>query len=171
MTTLAGVPDWVLRPLPVDAVADAALHARIDEVARDLPANLPHLGRLLEDVRPFREYDAGANRACGHVWRALDRCLGAPHVADRLALLEFAEQHFPPAGLARLLRRLVKDQVVRVRRHAQRVLRMSRIREVALPLKDGGDWDQTGWVRGASARPLSRHPQGRRVLQRLGLPV
>jgi retron-type reverse transcriptase len=171
MPSTVHVPDCVLRPLPVDAVVDAELHARIDELALGLPGTLAELGAQLEAVRVFREYDAAANRAAAHVWRVVDRCLGDPDLEVRLALLTFASEHFSRPALARLLRRLVKDQSVRVRGHAQRVLRQSRIREVALPAKPDGDWDQTGWLRGANPGPLARHRQGRRVLQRFNLPV
>src|SRR4051794_12629332 len=57
------VPPWVLRPLPINAELDAALHKRIDAQARKLPDSLALLHRTLQDVRRFREYDAAANRA------------------------------------------------------------------------------------------------------------
>jgi retron-type reverse transcriptase len=170
MPPKATVPAWVPRPLPVDAVADPALHARIDKLARDLPASLPELSERLESVRVFREYEAAANHASAHVWQAMDRLLADPDLDMRVALLTFAREHFSRPALARLLRRLVKDPSARVRLQARRVLRLSGIREVALPAKPGGDWDQTGWLHGTDVGSLSRHRQGRRVLQRYGLP-
>jgi hypothetical protein len=126
---------------------------------------------LLDSVRIFREYDDAANRVCVALWRVLDDCLASQEINDRRAVLDFAEQHFPPGALARLLRRVVKDPAVTIRRQAVRLLKRSRIREVALPLGRQGNWDQTGWLQGISAGPLNRHAQGRRILERNGLPV
>jgi hypothetical protein len=171
MTSLAQVPEWMLRPLPVDALVDAALHARLDALAGNLPGNLAQLHGQLDAVRMFREYDAAANHVCGHIWRALDQCLHASELEHRKALLAFAERHFTRPALARLLRRAVKDQAPGIRRWAQGILRLAGIREVALPVSDKGAWDQTGWLQGASPGPLARHPQGRRILERRHLPV
>lgn len=52
------VPEFLTRPLPVDAVADPALHAKIDELGARLPEGLPELHQALVGVRMFREYDA-----------------------------------------------------------------------------------------------------------------
>jgi hypothetical protein len=170
MDPIATAPDWLLRPLPVNAAADPTLHATIDRLAAGLPGSLPQLDGELRAVRMFHEYDAAANRASAHIWRHLDRILGSTEVTDRLHLLFFARDHLPRQALARLLRRMVKDPVAQVRRQAQRVIRMSRIREVALPAKPDAPWDQTGWTHGAFTGPLSRHEQGSRVRKRLGLP-
>src|SRR5262245_18734531 len=166
----AHVPDWVLRPLPVDAVVDPKLHARIDKLAKNLPGSLDDLSDLLEEVCLFREYDAAANHASTHVYQALDRCLDDPDIECRLALLIFAEQHFARTALARLLRRLVKDRSVRIRGNARRALERASIREVALPSTPKGNWDQSGWLHGVSPGPLARHRSGRRILQRFDLP-
>jgi hypothetical protein len=75
------------------------------------------------------------------------------------------------SALARVCRRLVKDADSVVRRKAQQVVRRGRVREVALPVEADGDWDATGWLRGVGDAPLSRHRQGKRVLEARGLPV
>jgi hypothetical protein len=100
----------------------------------------------------------------------VDRLVADPAVPNRLALLNFARSHFTEAALSRLLRRVIKDPVGQVRRHARRVLRLSRIREVALPAKPKGDWDQTGWMAGLENGPLARHARASRVRKRLNLP-
>jgi hypothetical protein len=161
----------VLRPLPVNAAVDAQLHDHIDDLARRLPAGLSDIGEVLDKVRSFREYDAAANRAAAHVWLALEQFFMAPGPGDRAALLTFAAEHMAEEALARVCRRLVKDPDRAVRRTARRLVRRGGIREVALPLKPGGDWDATGWLRGVTEAPLSRHKQGRRALEARGLPV
>jgi retron-type reverse transcriptase len=170
MDPLEQAPDWLLRPLPVNAAFDPALHARIDTLAEGLPASLDTLREALSAVRMFHEYDAAANRACVLVWRQLEARAAGLDVPARLLLLQFAREHFPDQALARLLRRLIKDPVGQVRRACRRILRFSRIREVALPAKKGAAWDQTGWLAGTNNGALSRHPQGTRVQQKQHLP-
>ena len=165
------VPEWLTRPLPVDAVADPALHAKIDELGARLPEGLPELHQALVGVRMFREYDAAANHAAVLLWSRFDACVESPDVQVRLALVTFVEAHLPPAALARLLRRVAKDASHPVRRLAARVLKRSKIREVALPAKKDALWDQTGWMAGSQRGKLSRHPTGRRVLGKFDLPV
>jgi hypothetical protein len=170
MRTLEQVPAWLFRPLPANAVADEALHARIDQLGRQLPLSLPDLHAALDEVRMYREYDAAANRAAAHVWLALDRLCSAESAEMRGALLSFAAEHLAGAAQARVYRRLVKDPSHRLRTRARHLVEGAAIREVALPLKAGGDWDTTGWLRGTATGPISRHPQGRRVQERLGVP-
>src|SRR4051794_26193754 len=58
MDPLANAPEWLLRPLPVNAAVDPALHGCIDALAQALPANLRPLREALDAVRNFHEYDA-----------------------------------------------------------------------------------------------------------------
>ena len=53
MDPLAQAPEWLLRPLPVNAAVDPALHARIDALAQALPSNLPALSDELAAVVNF----------------------------------------------------------------------------------------------------------------------
>jgi hypothetical protein len=170
MNAVERAPAWLLRPLPANAVADAALHAEIDRLAAGLPGSLAPLQTALDKVRPYREYDAAANRAAAHVWAARDRLYAAESEAVRVQFLRFAREHFVEAALARVCRRLVKDPAPGVRRQARKLVQRAAFRETALPLGPDGDWDASGWLRGAEGKPLSRHPQGRRVLERQGLP-
>ncbi len=169
MDPMASAPDWLLRPLPVNAGSDANLLARIDELAARLPESLSELQAALDAVRPFIEYDAAANRTLAQLWPRVDDILLCGDVPSRRELLRFAKEHFPEAALARLLRRAARDAAPSVRRQAARILRKSGIREVALP-GASGDWDQSGWLLPAG-RPLSRHPQGRRAQQQHNVPV
>ncbi|MEK6238598.1 MAG: reverse transcriptase family protein, partial [Planctomycetales bacterium] len=57
-----------------------------------------------------------------------------------------------------------------VRRAVGRMIEQSDIREVALPLTADAAWDSSGWLHGTN-RELSRHPQGRRIQQRQGVPT
>jgi retron-type reverse transcriptase len=171
MGPLDQAPDWLLRPLPVNAAVDPALHARIDTLAQGLPASLDTLREALSAVRMFHEYDAAVNRAAALVWRHLDACTAPSDGPTQLALLNFAREHFTEQALARLLRRLAKGPVGQVRRACRRLLRLSRIREVALPAKKGAPWDQTGWLAGTDNGPLTRHAQGARVQKKHHLPA
>jgi retron-type reverse transcriptase len=170
MDALTNAPAWLLRPLPVNAATDEALHAQIDELAPGLPGTLPDLQRALDAVKTFREYDAAANRAGALVWQALDRFCASDSVSLRSQLLNFASEHMSEAAQARIYRRMVKDPSVRVRSKARKLVQRASIREVALPLKRDGDWDPTGWLFGTVSGPLSRHAQGSRVLEKLDLP-
>jgi hypothetical protein len=85
--------------------------------------------------------------------------------------LNFAHAHFTEAALARLLRGVIKDPIGQIRRHARRIMRIARVREVALPAKPGNNWDQTGWLAGTDNGPLSRHRRGPRIRARLGIPA
>src|SRR5262249_45452265 len=157
---------WVFRPLPANAAVDAALHARLDELAKKLPAGLYEVGATLHQFRSFREYDAAANYACEAVWPHAEAMLASPDHRVRTMLLAFAQAHFTPPALARVLRQLVKDPVQAVRRSARRLVERSVVREVALPRERDGDWDATGWLHGVTERELARHPQGRRAQER-----
>jgi hypothetical protein len=170
MNTLESVPAWLLRPLPANAVADEALHQRIDELSRKLPGSLSQLHGVLNQVQSYREYDAAANRAAAHVWRALDSFFASASEAARANLLAFADAHLSEAARARVCRRLTKDPALGVRRKARKLVERGGFREVALPRTADGDWDATGWLAGSDAKRLSRHRQGSRVLARHGLP-
>lgn len=170
MDILQQVPGWVLRPLPANATTDARLLARIDKLAAGLPKTLREINAALQKIRTFAEYDTAANQAVAHVWHALDLFYeGLP--ADRIQLLSFAAAHMAPSAQARICRRLVKDTSFSVRAKARQIIERSNFHEVALPAKKDGDWDATGWLAGTSPGPLTRHPQGKRVLTKFGLPV
>jgi hypothetical protein len=170
MDLLEQAPAWLLRPLPANAAAEAALEGQIDALAAGLPGSLFQISRALEGVRPFREYDSAANRAVAHVGAALGPLLASDDSHPKHVLLGFALAHMPGPAQARVFRRLVKDRSPEVRRQARKLLARARIHEVALPLKQDGAWDSSGWLHGTPSGPLSRHPQGRRVQQRSGVP-
>jgi hypothetical protein len=171
MDLLKEAPAWLLRPLPANAARDKKLEERIDDLGEKLPDSLFQLTFALDAVQAFREYDAAANRASAHVWRALERFYAAESAAARARLLSFARAHMTPAAQARICRRLVKDPAHQVRAKALKFVQRGELHEVALPLKEGGDWGPTGWLRGSEGLPLSRHAQGKRVQERLGLPT
>jgi hypothetical protein len=136
-----------------------------------LPDSLGEISDALKKVHPFREYDAAANHAAAHVWRALERIVASESFRDRSNLLTFAAEHLVEAAQVRIVRRLVKDRATTVRSKAARLIKRRGFREVALPLKTDGPWDATGWLRGTTPGPLSRHPQGARVQEQRGLPI
>ncbi|HEY8505149.1 MAG TPA: reverse transcriptase family protein, partial [Gemmataceae bacterium] len=171
MATTETAPAWLLRPVPANVAEDDELNQRIDALAEKLPGSVMQIHYALHRVQSYREYDAAANRACVHVWRALDRFFEpAADPGLRTQLLTFAREHMPERAQARVLRRLIKDPVTKVREFARRLVERSNFREVALPATPDGAWDPAGWARGTEGKPLSRHKQGRRVRERLGLP-
>jgi retron-type reverse transcriptase len=171
MESLQRVPPWVLRPLPANAIEDDNLANKIDTLAAKLPDSLYQLDHVLFSVRLYCEYDVAVNRAAAHVWPLAGEILRSGSSLARERLLGFVANHLPPQAQARVFRRLVKDSDLRVRRKAARLLKRTRLHEVALPTKRHGDWDATGWLHGATTEPLTRHPQGRRVQEQHGLPV
>ena len=170
MATVEQVPPWVLRSLPVNAIPDESLHRRIDELAGNLPENLWHLTTALRQVQEYREYDAAANHAAAYVWLARQELL-AGETRTRSFLLTFAQNHMSEPALAYFVRRLVKDPDANVRQKARRLVEKMGFREVALPATPEGAWDASGWLRGTRVGPLSRHRQGRRILEKHDLPV
>src|SRR5436305_8877214 len=107
MNPLEHIPSTMLRPLPVNASADAKLRHRIDQLGQKLPDSLGQVADLLEQVKASSDYDAAVNRAAGHVWSALERFYASGDPEVRVALLRFASDHLPEAAQAHLCRRLV----------------------------------------------------------------
>src|SRR5262245_48686551 len=170
-TVFERVPTWLLRVLPANAASDGKLGERLDKLAAKLHDSLSRIDEALKKVREFREYDAAVNRAAAHVWKVLDQFFAADHAILRGALLNFAREHLVGQAQARVIRRLVKDPSHSLRQQARRLVERSAVREVALPQKRDGVWDATGWLKGTAAGPLSRHPQGKRVQEKHGVPV
>lgn len=163
-------PSWVLWPLPANAVYDPVRLSRIDELAADLPNSLATLHTELLEIRSDREYDTANNRAIAHVWAMIDSLMSSTDVEVRRTLFRFATAHMPPAVLARVCRRFVKDVDSNLRRAARQVVERGTIREVALPVDPDSAWDPSGWLRGSETGPLSRHRTGSKVRANLGLP-
>jgi hypothetical protein len=170
MDLLENVPAFVLWPLPANAAVDAALEKKIDALVPKLPENLTKLAQLLNGVREFAEYDSAANRAAAHVWKLVEQVLSSDDPQSKERVLAFASLHMTPQVQARICRRLVKDSDPGLRRKARTLVEKGRFHEVALPLKPDGEWNPTGWLRGAAAPPV-RHPQGRRIQERTGVPL
>ncbi len=167
-TLLESVPGWVLHTLPANATSDEELEREIHKLSRDLTGNLPQILRQLNKAQADRHYDSAANLASAHVWMQLDQLCAADSSDVRSSLLLFIP-HMTSAFRARVLRRLVKDREVHVRRWAAKVVAKSRLREVALPDDPGGTWDTSGWSHGVSSRRLFGHRQGRRVQEKQGV--
>jgi len=171
MDPVTRVPGWLLRLLPTNARVNDALHARIDKIAAKLPGSLAELDTTLDGFKSDATYDAAANRAAAHVWLVLDQISDNPTPQVARALLHFAHGHLVPQAQARILRRLVKSRDTNIRTQARGMLLASSIREVALPNKREGDWDQSGWTAGTDAGRLARHKQGKRVQEAHKVPV
>ena len=159
-------PDWVFRPLPVNAEIDSELESRIEILAEQLPDSLREINRLLLAVKDYHEYDSAAILANRHVWSCLSLFLESPSPAHRRRLLEFADQHMTPAGRSRILRRLSKDSDLNVRQTVHRILRKNPPREVALPEEPQGDWDASGWTHGVRGGRLLRSRPSQKKLQK-----
>ncbi len=164
------VPPWLLRPLPVNAVTDAALLAQVDELVSRLPLSIYELHLVLWRLHMYREYDAAANRAAIGVWQAREQFFHSSSPGLRGALVNFAAEHLVEQAQARIYRRLIKDPSAKVRARVRKLIARARLREVALPLKPDGAWDPSGWAHGIVAGPLSRHEQGRRIQAQHGVP-
>ncbi len=170
MEALDRAPDWLMRPVPVNALSDEKFNRRVARLGEKLPDRVADLHELLNEVKAYSHYDTAANVAAAHVWLALDRFFADPAPAARVGLIRFTREHLGPEAQARVLRRLVKDPASRVRRQARKAVEQLRLREVALPRERDGDWDTTGWLRGAGDTPLTRHKTGKRAQERHGVP-
>lgn len=159
------IPAWLLRPLPINAKRDAALEAKIEAHARNLPASLAEISQLLKSVMQYHEYDAAANIANGHVWANRRKFLQSHSGTDRRLLLEFAQQHMTPTAKSRIIRRLAKDADLSVRRASGRLILKDPPREVALPVNPKSNWDAGGWIHGVEPGRLLRPRKGQKKLQ------
>src|SRR5438132_1218683 len=102
MDPLEHVAPVVLRPLPANAAADAALHAHLDLLGQKLPETLGPMTEALERVKASCEYDAAVNRAAAHVWLALERFYSSDDARVRVALLRFVRDHLGEEAQARV---------------------------------------------------------------------
>lgn len=164
-------PDWLYRPLPANADSDAKLLAKVEQHCSNLPKEFDKLQKALDAVRAFASYEPAANRANELVWERFEEFATDEDPRHRIAFVKYATAHLPERAAARVLRRLAKDPDMGVRNHVTRGVRKSKIREVALPRKEGGDWDTSGWLLDAKTSNVTRHKGGKRVLERNGLPV
>jgi RNA-directed DNA polymerase len=171
MKTVHSAPSWLLRPVPVNAAVDEKLHARIDKIASGLPETIGDLLAALDEVKSFSEYDVAVNRASLHLWTVLPDLFASESVAVRRGLFVLARGHLTPRAQARVFRRLAKDPNIALRSRVRRLLQREGVREVALPAREESGWDSSGWLHGTGPALLTRHPQGKRVLARNGLPA
>jgi hypothetical protein len=170
MESTEHLPVWLSRPLPANAIIDKKLHARLDALGKKLPDSLREIWSALNAVKMYREYDAAANLAGAYVWKALDHFFASDSPSVRVSLLAFAQEHMVEQAVARIVRRFVKDPSTSVRLRARKIVERSGLREVALPLTRDGEWGPSGWLKGLTAGPLSRHPQGRKAQVQQGVP-
>lgn len=163
------VPEWALRSLPLNATSNSELETKIEQLAPGLPQKIGDVLRLLQTSESYTDYDNAANCAIRQVWQSLDLFLCGT-LGDRTALLYFAEQVMPPAGQAYVVRRLIRDRDSDVRRKAMRLLARGSFTDVGLPVRDGSDWDTTGWACGVEPGRLYRHQSGPGTQQQRGVP-
>ncbi len=166
----AGAAEWMLRPLPPNAVIDPALNDQINLLADELPESLREMSELLTQVQVHRSYDAAANLASVRVWQHAFLWMSSSHLRLLMDLLAFGSSHLPPSAQARLYRRLIKHPLPEIRKHATKLIAECVVHEVALPRGPEGSWSVDGWLRGNDRGPLKRLPQGAKVQQKNGLP-
>jgi RNA-directed DNA polymerase len=171
MSTVHPIPEWLLRPLPANATVDAKLHAKIDKLSTKFPNSIKDLSELLEEYQLFSDYDAAVNHASIHVWNHLEKFYSSPVAKYRGQLIHFARDHMTPQAQGRILRRLSKDPILSVRLKTQKVIESIDLREVALPIEKGDDWDPSGWLTSIRGDPLASHKSGKKIQEQNGVPV
>jgi RNA-directed DNA polymerase len=164
-------PEWLYLPLPANADADAALLKKVEQHCSKLPKEFTQLQTALDAVRALATYEPAANRANELVWEQYESLVAHADGKVRIALVRYAIAHLPARAAARVLRRLAKDPDMDVRNQVSRAVRRSKIREVALPRGEGGDWDTSGWLLDETKTNVTRHKPGKRTLEKHGLPV
>ena len=169
-TTRTG-PEWLYRPLPANADHDETVLKKIEQHCSKLPNELFKLQQTLALIRAASSYEPCVNRANELVWEQFEALITNTDGKVRRSFATFAVEHMPERAAARVLRRLAKDSDMEVRSHVSRALRKSKIREVALPHKKGGDWDTGGWLLQSEESKVTRHKGGKRPLEKNGLPV
>jgi RNA-directed DNA polymerase len=171
MSTTRTGPEWLYLPLPANAADDAALLNKVEQQCSKLPAGLAQLQTALDAARSFASYEPAANRANELVWAQFEALVCDPSGKNRVAFIKYAVAHFPPQAAARVLRRLAKDPDTDVRSQVAKAIRKAKIREVALPRKEGGDWDTSGWLLEGGKTRITQHKGGRRKQEKNGVPV
>jgi RNA-directed DNA polymerase len=164
-------PEWLYLPLPANADADAALLKKVEQHCSKLPKAFAQLQKALDDVRALATYEPAANRANELLWEQFENLVTDPDGKSRIALVQYALVHLPTRAAARVLRRLAKDPDMEVRTRVSRAVRKSKIREVALPRGESGNWDTSGWLLDDEKKKITRHKTGKRPLEKHGLPV
>lgn len=164
-------PDWLLRPLPLNATVEAKVHQAIEKYCKRLPEDLESLQNLLDKLASKSSYDAAANHASQHLWPSVPKILNHPDKTYRSQLIHFVSTHMCDAAKARILRRLSRDSHFVVRNKVRVVLQQDPLDEVALPLKPKGDWDSSGWLTSFKPGSLKKHKSGEKVQEKNGVPV
>ncbi len=165
-------PDWLYLSLPANANHDRDLLAKVEQLSSKLPETFAPLAKALNAVRALASYEPAVNRTNELIWERFETLITHPSGKSRIALVDYAVEHFPERGLARVLRRLAKDPESEVRNRVLRAIRKARIREVALPQKQGGDdWDPTGWLLPAGEKKVTSHATGTRTQNKNHVPV
>ncbi len=75
ITEPRSVPEWVFRPLPLNATRNERFERQIEQLAPLAPQQLPEIVKKLRTSEPYSDFDAVANCAIRVVWQSLDRFL------------------------------------------------------------------------------------------------
>lgn len=163
------VPDWAMRALPLNATRNEEFERQIEQLAPTMPHRIWDIFRTLNTAEPNSDFDSAANCAIRVVWQSLDAFLqGEPQL--RMALVNFAGNFMPPPAAGYVVRRLIRDPDVNVRRAAEAVLKRGVIQEVALPIDEDGEWNATGWQKGIQRGRFERHQAGPNIQSQRGVP-
>lgn len=167
---LEQVPDWVLSPIPADAVEDQELQAQVRAAIEASDGDLQPLIRLLDLWRDSSSFPYARNLANALIWLVRESLYHAPRPAFRLSFVAFADKFFPRDAQLRVLRRLAKDPSQTVFRSVAKCIRKNGVREVSLG--DGSRLvDDAGWRNWKQDRELSRHDQGTVIQESRGVTV
>jgi len=179
VSATSNAPDWLLHPLPANAVVDDNLNATVAKLAErfgseeisNMSVVFLGLRRALDAVRPTAAYEPAVNGIVAEVWKAAGPICDSTHRTAKMQLVEFASDHMTPEAVGRICRRLAKDADPVVRRAVAWVIRAGRVREVALPATRDGPWSPEGWLKGTADVDLSRHKVGKSVQEGNGVPA
>ena len=153
------------RQFPVGADLDRDVLLEIVELSDDLPGSFSPMMDFLRDQQPFASYDITLALASGVLHDRIDVLLeDVP-----LEIFELRDIELDKSILAKVARRYSKHPTLRDR--AQKLAQSARLEEVALPAREGGRWDHTGWRRGIeSDAGIHRHATGSRRQKEVGVP-
>ena len=161
---LSSAPDWLLHPLPPNAVRDDAIITK----AISLANAGEDVDSFLSDHSASHVYPVAANLANCLIWQK--RFLWMREKPKEL--LAQARHHMPRKAEYRVLRRLAKSPITRVRKQVLCNIRKLRVDEKTLPTKrmlDGHGWQAGLGKRGYDHRPF---PVGNsETLKQLSLPA
>jgi hypothetical protein len=160
-------------------VNPVALILKLRTLIQDPAANAPQIRTLIEQHQDMAEYQIARFYAARHLVGDVERLIDDIDPRQRLAGVELVRFGFPRSLAGKLLRRVVKDPDISVRKRARSTVKHLGLADIAPPdtrfqgtRTSRGRYNVTGWAFGLfkqfAARAWDRQPRPATRVQALG---